>query len=460
MKTLRRGILLLVALVLSLRPSATAALSFHDTDPDAWYYADLQRVVSARVVSGYEDGSFRPDAPILVGELLKMLYINFGLQAPEAEPGAHWASGYALAAQQAGFLEADEPLDLDAEASRLLVGELLLAAMGLKPVLDAENPFIDTMNEAALTLNHYGIVRGTVVEKGWVYRPYNAITRAELCALLNRANDFFSLENAAIAPLRYAPEWAAPLGPSEVSLSYFESVFKHMIANDIIELEIAFEGYTMLDFYNIGVFDNFVTPAFRKVFDEEQEIAVFYPDVHYYTYQPRGGNHTVLRLTLDNPDFPGQEALLRKVAFVSEAEAFVAQLFEEEALQADMSEREMAFAIYKAIALRFEYDFDLKDPSYDGYGLFENGEGVCQAYVALFNLMCEIVGIEAIGVGGHVRGGAHIWSHIYIDGYWTYVDPTFGDPEGGQSDYYDPSWFGLSLGEILGTHLFDPPHFS
>jgi len=43
---------------------ASGTIRFSDVADDAWYRADLDRMAALGVVAPYEDGSFRPDAPL------------------------------------------------------------------------------------------------------------------------------------------------------------------------------------------------------------------------------------------------------------------------------------------------------------------------------------------------------------------------------------------------------------
>lgn len=52
-----------------------APAKFHDTDSNAWYSGYLNRALFLEVVTGYADGSFKPERPVNLVEFLKMLEI-------------------------------------------------------------------------------------------------------------------------------------------------------------------------------------------------------------------------------------------------------------------------------------------------------------------------------------------------------------------------------------------------
>jgi hypothetical protein len=59
--------------------STCGALSFRDTDATAWYARYVCAAQTYGIVKGYPDGTFRPDAPISVGEAGKVLALSFHL---------------------------------------------------------------------------------------------------------------------------------------------------------------------------------------------------------------------------------------------------------------------------------------------------------------------------------------------------------------------------------------------
>ncbi len=79
---------------------------------DSYAQREIQALVDAGIVSGYEDGTFRPRQPMTRAELAKIVALALGLKAnPEAaksfadvDPGS-WYAGYAGALVQSGIVQ-------------------------------------------------------------------------------------------------------------------------------------------------------------------------------------------------------------------------------------------------------------------------------------------------------------------------------------------------------------------
>ncbi|OWR28360.1 hypothetical protein CDO73_19005 [Saccharibacillus sp. O23] len=76
----------LIVRSLGLTPNASAAAFFKDTDGGAWYAEAVGTAVGAGFMSGYPDGTFRPNAPITRQEMAVVLsqaaeFAGFALQA-------------------------------------------------------------------------------------------------------------------------------------------------------------------------------------------------------------------------------------------------------------------------------------------------------------------------------------------------------------------------------------------
>lgn len=113
----------LAVILTRLRESALGALpeegaSFSDCAEDAWYSHAVRALAAAGVVSGFPDGTFRPDEPVTRGQLAVMLARFAALlelrRAGAAEPFADaaaipdWAADAAGVCRGLGLLSGDE----------------------------------------------------------------------------------------------------------------------------------------------------------------------------------------------------------------------------------------------------------------------------------------------------------------------------------------------------------------
>lgn len=83
--------------------------SFMDVANDSWYNEEISTLVQAGVLSGYEDGTFRPDQPVTRAELATILVRVQGGSASAgnttfSDTDRHWAEGYISSAVTAGLV--------------------------------------------------------------------------------------------------------------------------------------------------------------------------------------------------------------------------------------------------------------------------------------------------------------------------------------------------------------------
>ncbi len=67
------ALVLIVAMLATISPVAFAATSFSDINSGHWAYSAITRLVEEGTISGYPDGTFRPDATVSRAEFVKMI---------------------------------------------------------------------------------------------------------------------------------------------------------------------------------------------------------------------------------------------------------------------------------------------------------------------------------------------------------------------------------------------------
>lgn len=176
---------------------------FSDLPADHWAFASITAMVDRGILSGYPDGTFRPNNTISRAEFAKIMVLTLGLE-PQSPPtptfadvGAdHWAYDVVEGARAylTGFRDTAtrvlyfEPSDV---AVREDVAVAIVKARGLDSDL-ADRQLLDPFPDrdqispalrdlVALAVEH-GFMRGT--DKG--FEPLKALTRAEACVLLYR----------------------------------------------------------------------------------------------------------------------------------------------------------------------------------------------------------------------------------------------------------------------------------
>ena len=62
--------------------------------------------------------------------------------------------------------------------------------------------------------------------------------------------------------------------------------------------------------------------------------------------------------------------------------------------------------------------------SMTAYGALHDGLAICGGYAQAFQLLLEQADIPCITVSGKMGGENHMWALAYVDGQWSYFDPT------------------------------------
>lgn len=170
---------------------------FVDVSVDMWHFTFVQDMSSRELLTGYEDGTFRPDNVITCGEYYTILCRMKGadLSGYEMKEGDHWAKPAGIIAR---YYADDGEIgltasELDAPISRKLAIKLGMKMFGYNAPTAVEfldNPFADLPEDSnvrrayhAYMLNayHLGIICGD--DKGDA-NPDGNLTRAQACKIL------------------------------------------------------------------------------------------------------------------------------------------------------------------------------------------------------------------------------------------------------------------------------------
>jgi len=104
-------------------PENTVDITFTDTEIDAWYEEYIEKALSLEIISGYPDGSFKPEQNVNRVEALKMVMLSGGMEVPTSED-EYWYAGYLDYAIQNALLTSGPEGDYDPEAE-LTRGEFI-----------------------------------------------------------------------------------------------------------------------------------------------------------------------------------------------------------------------------------------------------------------------------------------------------------------------------------------------
>lgn len=106
----------------------------------------------------------------------------------------------------------------------------------------------------------------------------------------------------------------------------------------------------------------------------------------------------------------------------SKRQTFIAELGQ------GIGEYDRVLRAYDAIITSMDYDLSAPHPR-DVCGALVDGRGVCVAYAKGMQYLLEAAGIRCEYMTGATPDGTlHAWCLVRIDGEWSHIDPTFGDP--------------------------------
>ncbi len=180
---------LVISLVLSTFSFNVSALTFSDLEESHWAYANVQTLVNDGTVSGYEDGSFRPNGTVTRAEFVKMLGMGSVTRAMAYSDVApeHWAYSYVM---NSSFPEDGTNLfQPNTPITRGLVAELLWNRAG-NPEPSVFVPGLITSQyakapKAVAWVYTTGLIRGD--GDGITLRLSDTLSRAEAATLIVRS---------------------------------------------------------------------------------------------------------------------------------------------------------------------------------------------------------------------------------------------------------------------------------
>lgn len=163
---------------------------FSDVTSSTWCYKYVAELSDAGVISGYTNGTFKPNNTITYGAALKLIMLAAGY--PEQAPTVSGStfSGYLTKAQAEGIVTRTN-VNLSAPITRLQVAQLAAGALKLDlDNLSSVKPFTDTTDKYVQALNAAGIVEGYFSNGTSTYKPNNTLTRGQVSAIVWRMQNY------------------------------------------------------------------------------------------------------------------------------------------------------------------------------------------------------------------------------------------------------------------------------
>lgn len=160
-----------------------------------WAYASINQLVAAGSISGYPDGSFKPDNTITRAEFATVLVKAFHLASQDGktftDTAGHWAKDYIAAAAANGVVNGyengafgpDDPITREQMAVMVVKAAKLAAASGELQFADSGS-ISDWAREAVITATQNGFMKGNPDN---TVRPGDSATRAEAVTIIVNA---------------------------------------------------------------------------------------------------------------------------------------------------------------------------------------------------------------------------------------------------------------------------------
>ncbi len=121
------------------------------------------------------------------------------------------------------------------------------------------------------------------------------------------------------------------------------------------------------------------------------------------------------------------------------------------------SEYDKALALHDYLITHCRYkEADAPEYNDELYDALVKGRGGCSGYARAFALLCNRAGLATyLVIGKNLRGGAHAWNLVRLDGKWVHVDPTFDDPMPDMGSHATRAYFAMSDQQIAVDHSWN-----
>ena len=219
---MKKRITALILALLMLPVLNARAAAAPDVAPGSWYEAAVTEMFESRVLTGYEDGTFRPNRTISAAEFIAVAARQAGL-TPTAAQSNHWAAGLLETARNRGWYDWDElpPTGegFDRPIARQLAVKVMMNAFYPNAAYDFSTESRKLGDFAALDGRYYNAVLGAYAvgliegDNYGNFNPKSGLTRAEACTMLCRA------KKGSAVPAETPPETTEPVPAAVTTVS-------------------------------------------------------------------------------------------------------------------------------------------------------------------------------------------------------------------------------------------------
>ncbi len=441
-----------------------AALNFSDVSPSDYYYDAVCWAVGEGITNGTSDTTFDPDVICNRGQVVTLLWRAKGEPSPSISENPFidvtqddwfytavlWAVGEGITNGTSDTTFAPYDPCIDAQ-----VITFLHRAMG-QPAPTTTSDLAPTTDALSYSATPISWADEMGLLDGLAFSATELSPRSHIVTYLYRDAGSPALPQSDALSYNY-PQVAEPSSVGQLSTDYYDQVILYMMANDIIAFTSSYTADDMYEFIDTGIYD-IIQQSFSRTRALYGDLGSFYGWMNR-SISFDGISAITVTVTLGNQYISDSDLLQSYLhQFIYSAEEIASQLVADGTVDPDGSQYDIALALYRWCAYNLSYDTTALSNtiSYTGYGATQYGTAVCQGYVALYNALCNIYGIEIYGISGSAGGDGHIWCYAQLDGSWYYIDPTWGDPLPDRANYCNEAYFALSRSQLETTHTFDP----
>ena len=441
------------------------ALDFTDNSPSDWYYSNVKIAADKGWVTGYNDGTFRPNNNVTYAEavvmILRMEGINFNTNSNI------WYEDAFIKAKENNYFPyfyIENYNNANNFITREDVFRIIYFAKDLNK-LDSSISSVELFNDIDKTdewqyvpintLAYFRVVSGYDENGMYLVKPNNNITRAELCAILSRVNDLnidrilneYSGDIIEIRPKNYIEEPIVTETPGYVPIQ--KPTYSNLKGLRSTPVDIFADNWTLFNSMRemiLSGYSEFYVKADLNAYNSttvenrSSSILSLYSDAIYATfpiftegkefnidYEHIGNNQFLGKITISFRVGNGETKFAEYNRLVKYVQNDIQTLYSKGILNNTMTNRDKAIAVAEYISLNMQYDQSLSGKAHNPIGFYEGWNLVCDGYAGLFNVFMQELGYESYVISGNADG-AHAWNLTKLDGQWLISDVTFADP--------------------------------
>ncbi|OEH93347.1 S-layer homology domain-containing protein, partial [Bacillus solimangrovi] len=195
------------AVVASAVAPAVSAAQFSDVQDSAWYTDSIDYLVGKEVLSGYPDGTFKPNGSLTRAEAAKVMALTLGLDTegeatvdfPDVNSG-DWFAPYVTALVNEGVISGfpDGTFKPQETLTRAQMAKMMAVAYGIGEDSSVDLDFVD-LGDSQWAKGYIGALVGAGIVEGLDathYGPSQNVTRAQAAAFVYKTE----VESDVLAP--------------------------------------------------------------------------------------------------------------------------------------------------------------------------------------------------------------------------------------------------------------------